>query len=104
MRMQHFLIEGYCDGEEGAKNCACGGTLTFGLYCIRCPQFSYTECPNEISLSNKEGLIGEQEDFIGFGGEMEPADIEKREEYISIWNSICRKKIKEAYEEYMNNK
>lgn len=49
MRMQHFLIEGYCDGEEGAKNYACGGTLTFGLYCIRCPQFSYTDSfPREV--------------------------------------------------------
>lgn len=102
MRMQHFLIEGYCDGKEGEKNYACEGTLTFGLYCIRCPQFSYTKCPNEISVSDNEGLIKEQVDYIGFGGEMEPTNIEKREEYISIWNNICRKKIKEAYEEYIS--
>ena len=64
MRMQHFLIEGYCDGKEGEKNYACEGILRFGLYCLRCPQFSYTKCPNEISVSNDEGLIKEQEDYI----------------------------------------
>ena len=33
---------------------------------------------------------------------MEPKDIEKRDEYISIWKNICRKKINEAYDEYIS--
>ncbi len=102
MKMQHLLIEGYCDGKKGEDAYPCKGTLTLGIHCLKCPQFSYAECPNEIALSGKDGVIEKQEDFIGFGGEMEPEDIERRDKYIAIWNDICRKKMNEAYNEYMN--
>ena len=100
--MQHLLIEGYCDGKKGEDAYPCKGTLTLGIHCLKCPLFSYAECPNEIALSGKDGVIEKQEDFIGFGGEMEPEDIERRDKYIAIWNDICRKKMNEAYNEYMN--
>lgn len=32
---------------------------------------------------------------------MEPEDIAKRDDHISTWKNICRKKIDEAYEEYI---
>lgn len=102
MEMKHLLIEGYCDGNKGEKEAPCEGTLVFGVYCLECSRFSYCKCPNEIAISNEEGLIETLEDFIGFGGEMEPEDIEKRDEYIAVWKDICRKKIKEAYDEYMS--
>ena len=102
MKMQHLLIEGYCDGKDGEGSYPCEGTLTLGLHCLGCTQFSYSKCPNEIAVSNNDGLVKSQEDFIGFGGEMEPKDIEKRDEYISIWKNICRKKINESYDEYIS--
>lgn len=102
MKMQHLLIEGYCDGKDGEKGYPCQSTLKLGLHCLGCPQFSYTKCPNEIAISNDDGLIKSQEDFIGFGGEMEPEDIKNRDVYISVWNDICRKKINEAYDEYIS--
>ena len=49
-----------------------------------------------------EGGIESEDDFIGFGGDMEPDNIEKREFYIDIWKQICQKKIDEAYREYKN--
>ena len=102
MKMRHLLVEGYCDGKEGEKGCPCEGTLTFGIHCFACLQFSYAKCPNEISISNDEGVIKSIDDFIGFGGDMEPEDIEKRDEYIAIWMDICREKIRDAYDEYMS--
>lgn len=35
---------------------------------------------------------------------MEPNDWDKREKYIAIWNKICKKKIKEAFDEFMKRK
>lgn len=102
MKMLHIFIEGYCDGTKGKVNDCCKNALKPGIHCLECPHFSYTKCPNEIAVSNNDGLIECSEDFIGFGGEMEPEDLQKRDDYISIWKDICRKKINEAYDEYMS--
>ncbi|MDO5392465.1 MAG: hypothetical protein Q4F24_15425 [Eubacteriales bacterium] len=102
MKMQHLLIEAYCDGKLGEGDYPCRDTLKLGIYCLRCPQFSYSECPNEIAISDNGGLVECQKDYIGFGGDMEPEDLEKRDDYIAIWKNICREKIGEAYEEYIS--
>ncbi|MBE5932440.1 MAG: hypothetical protein E7263_03340 [Lachnospiraceae bacterium] len=101
MKIEHFLLEGLCDGEENEKKIPCHGTLTMGYHCLMCPKFSYTFCPNEIVLTNKEGVVVES---IGFGGDMEPSEIENRKEYVMLWKEICKEKINEAYEEYMRRK
>ena len=99
MKMQHLLIEGYCDGVAGDEN-----SFILGIYCFKCSRFSFCECPNEIALSGEKGLIEDDEDCIGFGGDMEPDALQNRNKYISIWRNICRRKIKEAYDEYMGIK
>lgn len=98
MNMKHFIMEGFCDGDKERNTYPCNGTLKFGVHCWECSKFSYTYCPNEIAISNAEGVV---ENSVGFGGEMEPAKFEKRKEYIEIWNGICEKKINEAYNEFM---
>ena len=32
---------------------------------------------------------------------MEPAEMEKRDEYIALWTKICKEKINEAYDEFI---
>ena len=103
MKMQHLLIEGYCDGKKGQKNDSCKNTLKMGVHCLQCSYFSYSKCPNEIAVTDSEGVVEFQEDCIGFGGDMEPENIKKRDDYISIWKDICRKKISEAYDEYISH-
>ena len=98
MKMQHLIIEGFCDGNEKLNIYPCNGELRFGIHCFKCPKFSYTYCPNEIALSNSEGVV---EEYIGFGGIMEPLEVERRDEYIEVWNKICKEKIDEAYNEYL---
>ena len=98
MKMKHLIIEGFCDGDENQNTYPCNGTLKFGVYCFECSKFSYTFCPNEIAISDEEGIV---EDFIGFGGDMEPNETEKKEEYVAIWNKICKEKMNEAYDEFM---
>lgn len=100
MKMKHLLIEGYCDGLKGQKNNICGNTFKIGVDCLECSHFSYSICPNEIAISDNEGVIVDQGDFIGFGGDMEPKDLDKRDNCIGVWKNICRKKINEAYDEY----
>lgn len=98
MKMEHLIIEGFCDGNENQDKYPCNGTLKFGVYCFECLKFSYTYCPNEIAISDTDGVVGA---WIGFGGNMEPNDQEKREAYIAIWKNICEGKINESYDEYM---
>ena len=101
MRMEHLLIEGFCDGRKTDMKCPCNGSLEWGGHCIKCSKFSYTFCPNEIALSDANGVV---QKWIGFGGEMEPCDWDKREKYIAVWNKICKKKITEAFTEFMERK
>lgn len=103
MQMKHLLIEGYCDGETGKDVFPCENTLRMGAYCFTCPKFSYTICPNEIAVSDNNGLIDCADCSIGFGGDMEPDDSQKRETYISMWRTICKEKITEAYNEYLKH-
>ncbi|MDE6251937.1 MAG: hypothetical protein K2M78_04750 [Lachnospiraceae bacterium] len=98
MKMKHLIIEGFCDGDENQNTYQCNGNLKFGVHCLECPRFSYTFCPNEIAISDEEGIV---EAGIGFGGDMEPDEAEKREEYVTIWNEICKEKMNEAYDEFM---
>ena len=101
MYIDQLLIEGYCNGECGNKNNPCKNKMTIGVHCFICPHFSYAESPNGIAYSNEDGLIESEEDWIGFGGEMFPQQHDDEKRCIEIWHKICRKKIAEAYDEYM---
>lgn len=98
MKMEHLIIEGFCDAEESESTSLCKGTLKIGVHCFGCSKFSYTFCPNEIAVSNEEGVV---EECIGYGGDMEPLKIEQREEYVLMWNKLCKEKIDEAYDSFM---
>lgn len=100
MKMQHLLIEGYCDEIKGDKY-PCKNTLNMGIHCLECSQFSFTKCPNEIAVSNEEGVVENEYDYIGFGGDMESEQLQSREYNLSVWKKICREKINEVYDEYM---
>lgn len=104
MKMQHLLVEGYCDGAVGEEIYPCENSFGLGIHCFKCSQFSFCECPNEIAVSGEKGSIECDEDCIGFGGDMEPDTLQNRDKCISIWRNICRRKIKEAYDEYMGIK
>ena len=97
MRLEHLLVEGIYDGDKTQNTYPCNGSLEIRINCLECPKFSYSWCPNEIAVSDNDGAL---EEWIGFGDTMEPDDIEKRDEYVSAWNKICKEKIKEAHEEY----
>lgn len=102
MKIKHFIIEGYCDGKECKEELPCKKTLNMGLHCLKCLNFSYVKCPNEIAITDNEEVVEQLDDFIGFGGDMEPESVEEREDYISVWRRICREKIDEAYNEYID--
>lgn len=104
--MEHLLIEVYLeddvdlnqDLEQGSK-----------LEALLDGSRGYTITEHEIVYAGKNGFVHEIEDSIGFGGEMDiegndEETIEKRTALINLWNDICRKKIDEAYEEYMKKK
>ena len=101
MKIKHMLVEGFCDGKEGEKSVPCEGKLDLGIHCFGCPLFSYAQCPNEFAVSGNDGGV-DRGDFIGFGGDMEPISIVERDKYIDKWIKICKKKLDEAYNEYMN--
>ena len=93
------IIYEYGDADENRSTYPCGGALKFGVHCFECSKFSYTFCPNEIAVSDSEGIV---EEWIGFGGEMEPNEQEKKDEYVTEWNKICKQKINEAYDNFIS--
>lgn len=98
LKLKHYIIEGFCD-EKADKNLACGGTFQMRSYCFSCPQFSFVQSENEIAISDDDGVVASLEDWIGFGGDMEPMQNETA--WIAEWQKICRAKVAEAYQEYM---
>lgn len=98
MKMKHLIIEGFCDGIENREIYPCNGKLKFGIHCFKCEKFSYTYCPNEIAISDADGIV---EDYIGFGGDMEPSETKRKREYVAIWNKICKEKVNETYDEFI---
>lgn len=118
MIMKHVLLEVYCDCnfENGEKPLECD-MIGYKCFDNKCRYLSFTYCPNEISYAGANGVVESFDDCIGFGGDMGPEidDIdgnkiplqewEDRESMlVQEWESICKKKITEAYEEYMKFK
>ena len=108
MKMKHVLLEIYCNcntESENEKPICCNG---IGNGCMEnnCKYLSYTNCPYEIAFAGCTGVIESFDDCIGFGGEMEPEtnNSSEREMLLKEWKSICKKKIDEAYDEYMKFK
>lgn len=102
MRMKHILVEGYCDKDNPSNINPCNeNNKELGIHCLSCKNFSYTICPNEIAYANEDGVVENLEDFVGFGLEMDVNDEKEHNQMISKWHSICKTKIAEAYNEYM---
>lgn len=107
MKMNHLLLEVYCDCPKINSKLACSkSNFKLGIHCFKsqCKYLSYTKCPNEIAYVNEEGITDNDECFIGYGGDMEPEDSKKRELTIKEWRTICLQKIDEAYKTYMEKK
>lgn len=107
MIMKHVLLEMYCDcnTQNKEKPIYCNG---IGHICIQhnCKYLGCTYCPNEIAYVGSTGIVESSDDCIGFGGEMEPKiyDSSEIDILLSEWKCICKKKINEAYDEYMEFK
>lgn len=101
MRLKHFIVEGYCDKSSHGGPYPCSETGTFGMHCFTCAKFSYCEANNELAYSNAYGVVETLEDWVGFGGDMDPEDMTRQEECIALWQKICRRKIQEAHQEYI---
>jgi hypothetical protein len=79
-----------------------------GYHCWagHCKYLSWTDAPHEIAYSGALSEIAVWDDtvWVGFGGDMEPDGISdsRLAELLTLWEAICRKKIKEAYDVYMD--
>ena len=106
MKIKHLLIECFCNYDYKNKKTKCFTGNKIGIECLEhnCKHFLYTKCPNEIAYTNENWVVEKETDFIGFGNEMEENCIYDKNILIKKWTEICREKINEAYEEYMNNK
>lgn len=108
MKMKHVLLEIYCDYDEENENEKTICCNVIGNSCMEsnCKYLSYTICPYEIAFTGSTGVVESFDECIGFGGKMEPEtnDSSEREILLKEWKSICKKKIDEAYDEYMEFK
>lgn len=93
----HILLEAYCTKDDKSECALRKNKICVDCFASKCKYLSYTEAPNEIMISDENGIsiYG-----IGFGGNMETTD-DERKNNIQIWKNICKSKIDEAYAEYM---
>lgn len=114
MGYRHVLLEVYC-GYENRKDKSAKlpeycryGVNNPGYHCFanECPFKSFTQCPNELAYVGDYGEVKDGNSYVGFGGEMESYDNDenKRIKLLKLWEDISRKKIDEAYDEYMITK
>lgn len=114
MSYSHVLLEVYC-GYEHRKDKTTNipvyckyGINDPGYHCFEkeCPFRSYTQSPNAFTYAGQFGEVKDRSSYVGFGGEMEPDDDDesKRKILLKLWENICKKKIDEAYDEYIAKK
>ena len=113
MGFSHVLLEVYCgfgfdesnELSQIPKFCK-KGINNPGYHCLehKCPFVSYTKCPNEIAYVGEDSEVIDSSSWIGFGGEMEPDNYFEREKWVKKWEDVCKKKIDEAYDEYISLK
>ncbi|MEJ8303112.1 hypothetical protein [Saccharibacillus sacchari] len=106
MKLRHVLLEVYCENNTfDVPLCCANGIDSPGYHCLseNCPNVSYTYAPYELAYTGEFGVVPDSESWVGFGGDMFPDDNNetKEAELKKIWEAICKRKIKEAYEEYM---
>lgn len=112
MPYTHMILEVHClyglgeqEENESVPNFCKRGAGRLGYHCMenKCAFMAFTDAPYEIAYSGHEGVIPDGNALIGFGGDMEPSDYDahKTEELKNLWEKICRRKIQEAYDEYM---
>lgn len=102
------MLETYCGvdpkKDKIPKFCISKAKKT-GYHCYEneCKFKSFTKVTNQISYLNENG---ESIYDIGFGGDMYPDDFDenKTKELLEVWKEICKRKIDEAFEEYMTIK
>ncbi|WP_103109518.1 hypothetical protein [Brevibacillus reuszeri] len=111
MPFTHLIVELHClytiDEQEQVnpvppfcKN----GVRKPGYHCLaeKCKYSGHAPAPLEIAYSDKLGEV-DSDAWIGYGGDMEPDPYNSKmvTELKESWKSLCKKKVNEAYEDYM---
>jgi hypothetical protein len=111
--LTHVILEVVCTfnfehNDAPAMPTYCqNGADNPGVHCVlnNCPNMGFTDAPYELAFSDANGEIDISDDtnWVGFGGDMEPEGISEctRNQLECLWAEISKKKIKEAYTEYL---
>lgn len=106
--MKHVLLEVYYEDGLDLEKMLIEG-FTFDELKEKDIKFTYADY--ELCFAGEAGIVQNLEDFIGFGGEMDvDSDLNKTDYQThsdrlkSEWEIISRKKIEEAYKDYMSFK
>jgi hypothetical protein len=107
---RHVLLELFCmkDSIDDCPLFCKKGIGQPGYHCLvnECIYKAYTYANQELCYTSEFGEVPNSNCFVAFGGEMEDdgysKDKEKKLE--NLWQTICEKKIAEAYVEYMQLK
>ena len=106
MQMEHILLEVYLEDSFDLEDTLLSSNRLKELVE---KNIKFTIAENEIAFVGKNGIVKEVDDSIGFGGDMDVESTidnysEIHDKLLQEWEDICRKKIDEAYDEYMKKK
>ncbi|MBY9079819.1 hypothetical protein [Paenibacillus sp. CGMCC 1.18879] len=111
MVFAHLIVELHClygIGDQDEINpvppfCK-NGVRKPGYHCLseNCEFSGHAPAPLEIAYSDEKGEVA-PDAWIGFGGDMDPNPYNDKmvSELKESWENICKKKVNDAYEDYM---
>ena len=105
--INHILLELFCMWEYTAKtndkkpDFCYGNTPRYACLFNKCPYLSFTSCEDTLCYTNSFSET-ESDTIVSLGGEMLP-DSCNEEDLKLLWKKISKRKIEEAYQEYMKN-
>ncbi len=113
MPIAYILLELFCtygwdDSQEQTQEVPsyCKyGVKKPGYHCMSndCTFNAFTYTEDAIACTEDDGEVKGSDGWVGIGGDMQPDYLtdEQRIECVKMWKEICRRKVNEAYEEYM---
>jgi len=110
--MIHVIVELLCLFNEKEKTSVPSfckyGPKGEGFHCLMgndgkmCSHLAFGKVEHEIAYAQEDGEVKEEDEWIGFGGDMEIENYDNKA-LTQLWHDICLKKMEEAHEEYMEN-
>ena len=86
---------------SGKKDLPCESDFEVNSQCVLCKELIVIPSEYVFAVSGSDGTIENEGDFVCFDGTLLSDDADDFDNRAEIWRDICRRKMQEAYTEFM---